>query len=312
MNRRDFCSLSATSLALAPFVVKGAANSSRPSWKTAIGLNGFASGSRKYQANYPIWEILRFAHDSGFNGVELVDGWPNGAYPSLSEESRCQALLDLYTRYELEIFSIQVGAGGAFSPDSEERKNWLDHFRGRAQLANYLGCDCIGMWPGGGLRGSSIGEAIGYLAKSFSEAARIGEQMGLVVAFEIEPPFVFNTECHLSQILEQAKKSPLKTICDPSHFDLMNGSNGRPHEMLERIGVDQIGYVHLTDCDGTLRDGGTSKHLACGDGHVDIPASLSMLHRGGFKGWIMIDGWEVPDPYDASLKGLRAIEKAKA
>ena len=24
-------------------------------WKTAIGLNGFQSGSRKYKKNYPIW-----------------------------------------------------------------------------------------------------------------------------------------------------------------------------------------------------------------------------------------------------------------
>ena len=30
-------------------------------WKTAIGLNGFQSGSRKYKKNYPIWEVLDFA-----------------------------------------------------------------------------------------------------------------------------------------------------------------------------------------------------------------------------------------------------------
>lgn len=294
-----------------PFFAQGAAVETRPAWKTAIGLNGFASGARKYQANYPIWEILRFARENGFNGVELVDGWPNGAYPSLEESSRCRALLDLYERYELEIFSIQTGAGGAFSPKSADRKEWLENFRSRAKLAQFLGCDCIGMWPGGGLRGSSIDEAIHFLAASFSEAARIGEQLGLVVAFEIEPPFVFNTESHLVQILEASHKSPLKTIYDPSHFDLMNGAKGKPHEMLARIGVDQIGYVHLTDCDGTLRDGGTSKHLACGEGHIDIPASLRALQQGGFDGWIMIDQWEIPDPYDASIKGLRAIEAAK-
>ena len=312
MNRRDFCQLAATGFALTPLMGQEATERTRPTWKTAIGLNGFASGARKYQSNYPIWEILRFASDHGFNGVELVDGWPSGRYPSWKDEPRCRALLDLYDRYELEIFSIQMGAGGAFSPKAVERKDWLEEFDQRAKLANYLGCDCIGMWPGGGLRGNSIDEAIQHLAESFSEAARIGEQLGLIVAFEIEPPFVFNTESHLIRILEQTSQSPLKTIYDPSHFDLMNGSNGKPHEMLKRVGVEQIGYVHLTDCDGTLRDGGTSKHLACGDGHVDIPASLALLHQGGFNGWMMIDEWEVPDPYDACLKGLRAIEKAKA
>jgi sugar phosphate isomerase/epimerase len=68
-----------------------------------------------------------------------------------------------------------------------------------------------------------------------------------LAAFEIEPPFVFNTEDHLRRILAGTDHPALKTIYDPSHFGLMNGSTGRPHEMLRRIGVGNIGYVHLTD-----------------------------------------------------------------
>ena len=80
--------------------------------------------------------------------------------------------------------------------------------------------------------------------------------------------------------------------------------------MLKRIGVQNIGYVHLTDCDGTIFDG-TSHHLPCGDGHVDIPAALATLKEGGFQGWIMIDEWKIPDPYDACVKGKQAIERAR-
>lgn len=101
----------------------------------------------------------------------------------------------------------------------------------------------------------------------------------------------------------------MKTFYDPSHFDLMSGSTGRPHEMLRRIGVDTIGYVHFTDTDGTLRDGGTSKHLAAGDGHVDVEASFSALWDGGFRGWIMVDAWQIPDPYDACTKAKMAIDR---
>lgn len=316
MNRRDFCQRTAKTFGFSALLAKAEtglhADSRSPQWKTAIGLNGFASGERKYQRQYPLWEILEFAHQTGFDGVELVEGWPSGGYPRLQKKDRARALKGLYDRYGLQVFSLQVGAGGAFDPDAQKRRQWLQSFKEKARLASYLGCDCLGMWPGGGLRGQGIEQAIRHLSASFSEAARVGEQYGLVVAFEIEPPFVFNTESHLSQILEQTEGSPLKTIYDPSHFDLMSGSRGRPHEMLDRIGVETIGYVHLTDCDGTLRDGGTSKHLGCGDGHVDIPASLNALGRGGFEGWIMIDQWEVPDPYDASEKGLRAIQKGKA
>ena len=278
-----------------------------PKWQTAIGLNGFASGERKYGLRYPLWEILQFAEDSGFDGVELVEGWPTGGYPKVSERQRCDALRRLYERYSLRTFSLQMGAGLAFHPDERKRESWLTGFRERARLASFLGCDCIGMWPGGGLHGQTLANAIRHLSDSFSEAARIGEQFGLVVAFEIEPPFVFNTEAHLTEILERSSGSPLKTIYDPSHFDLMSDSRGRPDKLLARIGVDQIGYVHLTDSDGTLRDKGTSKHLGCGDGHIDISASLALLRRQGFEGWLMVDQWEVPDPYDASRKGLQAI-----
>ncbi len=77
------------------------------------------------------------------------------------------------------------------------------------------------------------------------------------------------------------------------------------------LGVEHIGHVHLTDTDGT-QFGGTSKHLACGDGHCDISASLRVLREGGFAGWIMIDGWKIEDVYDAARKGIRAIRAAES
>lgn len=309
MNRREFLS-SATCLLGTGLLHAEERGLPAPAWRTAMGLNGFASSAKKYGKSYPIWEVLKFIQATGFQGVELVGGWPAGAYPNVKERDRCRALRDLYDRYQLQIFSIQGGAGGAFDPSEEKRMAWLQQFREQARLASVLGCDCIGLWPGGGLRGQSIDSAIGNLAQSLSEAARIGEQFGLVVAFEIEPPFVFNTEEHLRRILDAASGSPLKTIYDPSHFDLMNESSGRPHEMLARIGVDQIGYVHLTDCDGTLRDGGTSKHLPAGQGHVDLPASLKLLRQEGFSGWVMIDAWEIQDPYLAGRTGLATIKAA--
>jgi sugar phosphate isomerase/epimerase len=273
-------------------------------------LNGFQSGAHKYKKNYPIWEVLDFAARLKFDGVELVADWPAGGYPRANEAERVRALRRLYDAYGLRIFSLQLGADGAFDPDEATRGRWLDDFRDRARLARQLGCDCVGLWPGGGLRGQTIDQAIARLARSFHEAGKIAGDLGLLAAFEIEPPFVFNTEEHYQRILRGADHPKLKGIYDPSHFDLMNGSTGRPHAMLERIGVPHIGYVQLTDTDGTLRDGGTSKHVACGDGHANIPESLRVLREGGFQGWIMIDEWEVPDPYDACRKGKQAIEAA--
>jgi sugar phosphate isomerase/epimerase len=91
----------------------------------------------------------------------------------------------------------------------------------------------------------------------------------------------------------------------------MSGGKGKPEVALRQLGVEHIGHVHLTDTDGTMF-GGTSKHLACGDGHCDIGKSLTTLWEGGYRGWIMIDGWLIEDVYDACRKGKRAIERTLA
>jgi sugar phosphate isomerase/epimerase len=310
MQRREVLkAIGATFLASAGSSLLGDERAKPAGWRTAFGLNGFASSARKYHQTFPIWEVLDFAAQMRFDGIELHATWPMGDYPKPSETKRIAALKRLYDAYGLQVFSIQTGAGGAFSPDASDRRRWLEEFRDQARLAQALGCDCIGLWPGGGLRGQTIDEAIQQLGGSFRQAAEIASDLSLIPAFEIEPVFVFNTEDHLQRILQAANHPALKTIYDPSHFDLMNGSTGRPHEMLQRIGVPNIGYVHFTDTDGTRRDQGTSKHLPCGDGHIDVQASLATLWRGGFRGWMNIDAWEIPDPYDACRKGKAAFDR---
>ncbi len=311
ISRRTMLQLAGSAVGASLLPQLTALGAEKPAWKTAIGLNGFMSSSADYNQVFPIWEILDFAQRTGFDGVELVEGWPMGGYPAAGEKDRIRALKRLYDGFGLQVFSIQLGIAEAFDPNASVRQEWLKLFRDRASLAQQVGCDCVGMWPGGALRDQTLDEAIVRLADSLREAGKIAHDLGLLAAFEIEPPFVFNTEETLKRILETADSPYVKTIFDPSHFDIMNGSLGKPHEMLQRIGVQHIGYVHLTDCDGTIF-GGTSHHLPCGDGHNDMAAALATLRDGGFAGWIMIDEWKIPDPYDACVKGKQAIDRARS
>jgi len=313
INRRDAfktCLGAAATTLVSPLLAGD--DSSQPIWKTAIGLNGFMSSARKYGKTYPIWEVLDYAARAGFDGVELVQGWPMGNYPTSNESQRITALRRLYDNYGLQVFSLQAGGGGAFSADAGARNQFLQRARDQIAFAKAVGCECIGLWPSGPLRGQTIDQAIEHLADSMRQFAKMAHDVGITAAFEIEPPFAFHSEQHLKQILAEADDPRVRTIYDSSHFDLFNGSQGKPHELLKRIGVDQIGYVHFTDTDGTIRDGGTSKHLAAGDGHINVPASFQTLKAGGFRGWIMVDTWQIPDPYDASTKGLQAIQHAMA
>jgi len=282
----------------------------KPTWKSGLGLNGFMSSGHDFKKTYPIWEVLDFASTEGFDGIELVEGWPMGGYPSPDEPGRIAALKRLYGQYGLQIYTIQTGGAAAYAADEAVRRGWLGTFADQVRLCTQLGCDFIGHWPGGGLAGNpDVDHAIDCLASSYREAAAICADAGMYMSFEIEPPFVFNTLEHLQRILAAVDHPACKTNYDPSHFDVMSGGNGTPEAMLAKLGVEHIGHVHLTDTDGTVF-GGTSKHLPCGEGHCDIPASLKMLRDGGYQGWVMIDGWKIEDVYRAARKGKQAIQAA--
>lgn len=309
-SRRMFLT-SALATGVALTMKTGAAETAEAKrWKCGLGLNGFMSSANKFKKEYPIWEVLDFAADAGFDGIELVDGWPMGAYPRAEETKRIDALRRMYECYGLQIYTLQTGGGDAHAADPERRKAWLDRFRKELQLCKSLGGDFIGHWPGGGMEGNAnMEEAIAHLAASYREAAKICADAGMHMSFEIEPPFIFNTPEHLQRILEAVDHPACKTNYDPSHFDVMSGSTGKPEVMLKELGVQHIGHVHLTDTDGT-QFGGTSRHLPCGEGHCDMAASLDTLWDGGYSGWIMIDGWMIEDVYRAATKGKAAIDSA--
>jgi sugar phosphate isomerase/epimerase len=279
-------------------------------WRTAFGLNGFMSSEQVFKHTFPIWEVLDFAQREGFEGIELVEGWPRGMYPGADDDERIAKLRGFVARYNVRIFSIQTGAAGAFRKDPGAREAWLKSFTGWARFARKAGCECIGAWPGGDLDGQTIDEAIDVFVGSLKEVAKIVGDEGLLCSVEIEPPFVFNRIEHLVRIVDGVDHPLVKGMYDPSHYDLMNGGRGKPDELLERFGVHRLGYVHFTDTDGTIFNG-TSRHLPCGDGHIDVQKSLEVLWKGGYEGWIMIDPWMTEDPYDACLKGRRAIEAAQ-
>jgi len=233
----------------------------------------------------------------------------SGGYPSAKETERVRALKRLYDSFGLRIFSIQLGADGAFDPSEAGRKAWLEQFRDRAEFAKALGCDCLGMWPGGGLRGQTIDQAIERLAQTFREAGKIAGDLGLLACFEIEPVFVFNKEDHYQRILHGANHPSLRGfMIQATSTD--ERRDGQARGVAAARGVKNIGYVQFCDTDSTLRDGGTSKHLGCGDGRVDCGKSLKILKDGGFRGWLMVDEWEVPDPYDACIKCKQAFDAA--
>jgi len=260
-----------------------------------------------------LWEALEEAASLGFVGVELVQGWPPGfAYPDPEDTRRVDALRKLYDRYGPRILGIQAApVGGAYDPSASGRDAWLASMARQARLVERLGGNVLGHWPGAPFSPRSADECIGLFVDSGRRAADAAARLGVTIAIEIEPVFELNRFEWLARIVKDVGHPNWRAIYDPSHFDYMNGGTGRPEELLARLGVANVGHVHFTDTNGTLRGAGTSKHLACGDGHIDVARNLDALWRGGYRGWIMLDCWEVPDQFDALRKGKAALDAAR-
>jgi len=206
------------------------ASGSQRRWRTAFGLNGFQSSESVFKQTFPIWEVLEFAQQQGFEGIELIPGWLKGVYPDAGDDARIASLRSFLGRYNVKAFSIQTFGAEAFQKDRGVREAWVKRFTGLAEFARKAGCECIGYWPGGDLGGQTVDEAIDSLVWSLKEMGRIVTDADLMLSVEIEPPFAFNKIEHLIRMLDGADHPRVKGMFDPSHFDLMNGSTGKPHE----------------------------------------------------------------------------------
>ena len=286
---------------------QSAASEAKPSpWKLAVGLNGFGSSETHHGKKYDYNEILSFARDEGFAGIELWRSW-RGGYPDPQDDEAIKATRDKIESYGLQAFSIQSGVRGLnpVSADAAERATYAEELKAYVDLAVKLGCADMGVWPSG--KGAADGleedQMIERFANALGPVVSYAREQGIPVSIEGEPPLIINQPSHYHKLL--AAVPDLKIIFDPSHFDILGGAKGRPEDLLLELGVDKIGYIQFSDGDSTLRPfpaggAGTSRHLPCGQGVYDIPKLCKILHYGGFAGWFQMDSWATEDAYDAS------------
>ena len=273
-------------------------------WKLAIGLNGFGSSETHHGKRYVYEEILSFARDEGFEGIELWRSWRNG-YPDPDDDASIRASREKIESYGLRVFSIQAGVSGVnpVSADADERERYAAQLKRQVDLAVKFGCEAMGLWSAGKAQDEvAEDQLIDRFASVVRPVARYAVEQGIILAIEGEPPLIINSPERYRKLFAAVGMEEFKAIFDPSHFDVLGGAQGRPEDLLLDLGVDRIGYVQFCDGDSTLRPfpngrGGTSKHLPCGQGVYDIPKLCAILYEGGFRGWFQMDSWGTEDAY---------------
>lgn len=277
-------------------------------YKTAMGLNGFGWAHVISGLPYDFDRILRHAADLGFDGVELF-GMPDN-YPT--ERSAQVSLRKRVEDYGLVIASIQslpggLGNGHPASAYSLCRKGYVTYIQETLNVATTLGCTAMGVWAGELFGAGPNQQSIGYMAETYGQCAELAKQAGITLVLEAEPVQQVNTPEVWFRILKAADSPYLRALCDFAHINTLGKQ--KPLELLKEL-QPYIGYTHLAGNDGTCTtfESRSSTHLALDQGTMDWKAMLNQLLDGGYTGWLDIDVWEHPDPFDAVKSSKQALD----
>ncbi len=193
-----------------------------------------------------------------------------------------------------------VAAGVAFSDSPEERAAWSEAAMAQVNLCHKLGGVQCGFWPAGRQLDLPDDVIVSRLADVFKPVAEWAEEPGIMTTIEPEPVQIDYTYEIAEKIVDAVGSDYFKIILDCSHAEVM--TPGALDAVTEYAG--KIGHIHFCDSDGTtlMMEGGShsSKHLAAGDGHLDLAAILKALGETGYDRWLQIDVWEHLDPIRCS------------
>jgi sugar phosphate isomerase/epimerase len=273
-----------------------------------LGLNGFASAERVHGLSFRLADILAHAHGLGYDGIELFPF--HEPYPTTATGQ--QALRALYRGYGLATPALQSAVRGhAASPERSLRDAYAESIKAMLELAHTVEATVVGVWSGAPLSGVPAGEQMRWLLDTYQHCTALAEDAHITLALEPEPVQVVDSLEDLLFILNGVASLAFTAIFDFSHANVL--SCGQPLEFLMALS-GRIGHVHLTDNDGNILrsdvEGAshTSKHLAVGDGDLDMMSFVRGLREMGYSGWMQVDVWENPDPYRASRLGKQFLD----
>lgn len=160
-------------------------------------------------------ERVAFAAAQGFDGLEVAVGWRDCAlHPESATDDECRAARELLDRYGLAALTL------FWAENHTELDDPAGRFHRVVEMAKALGTPIItaNCWAP---RDASLDEQHAWVAKLWSECARIAEDNGLRVAFENCPHGGANylrTPATFSAFFEAVTSPAVGLEFDPSHF----------------------------------------------------------------------------------------------
>ena len=247
--------------------------------KLSIGSWAFAFG--------PFENVLKFAADAGYDGVEINGFRPHPHQDDYNSPQKCRELMNIIGGYGLGVSGYAPDFAAA-PPAVAPREGYLGIFRKCLDFCvncgiNVLRVDTVS--PPVALSENEYNDNFARLAKTWNAAAAEAERAGVLLVWEFEPGFWLNKPSEVVALVNAVAHENFRVLFDTSHA-YMGAVVGARHtgekqilpggiveyaKMLEK----HIGHFHLIDSDGTLHDETTSTHTPFGQGQVDFPAFIS-------------------------------------
>lgn len=218
-------------------------------------------------------------------------------------------------RREMSTRNITMAAvSGTFNmihPDIQRRRTGLRRLRVLASACEPLGTSvitlCTGtrdtenMWRHHPENDSP--QAWNDLTESMSEALLIAEEHGVTLGFEPEVSNVVDSAKKGRRLLDEMQSPHLRVVMDAANI-FHTGELPQMHEILDEafslLGEDIV-IAHAKD----LSRDGEAGDVAAGRGMLDYDYYLSLLHKTGFDGALILHGLEEAE-VQKSVDFLRA------
>lgn len=229
----------------------------------------------------PLTEVLRVAHRTGWNAIELrrID------FARAAEAGQSAAeVLDLVRRSGLSVACVGVELGWMFA-EGAERHRLLQTFAESCRWAAELTCRTV-MSPVDRGRGDP-----GRAASSIREVGDIAARHGVRLALEFNSQAEqFNALDRVREVVARAGHPHCGLLVDSYH---LQRSGGDP-QALRDLAAGEVVYVQYSDVprDG-LKPGVTTDRLPPGKGIVPFAKFFQILGEKGYRGYL---SYEAPNP----------------
>ena len=249
-----------------------------------ISLGSWAFSFGPYAGDpVPFEKVVKRLAETGYDGIELCGFPPHVALDDYPTTESRRELKQLIADNGLGVSGYSADFSWVNPLVPGQKQKYLDLFRRHVELCADVSSPLIRVdtvAAPGSVSDKDYLKAFDHLAETWSEAASIAAEEGVLVAWEFEPGFIFNKPSEVLAMHAQVDHPNFKIMFDTCHAYMCAVVGARQYgakdllpggvkEFLDKLS-GRIGAIHLIDSDGTLHGDETSTHRPFGEGLINF------------------------------------------